>query len=136
MIRTPPPARVVSRVDWPAFLSRHDPVWDVLPARFDHGAFLGNGLLGAMVYTDGTNRLRFEIGRSDVTDHRRDNGRLPIGGMILKTAGTIKSGTLRTFLWDAETIGEVITDKGRIRFRAVVHTDEMVLLVVPINLMI
>jgi hypothetical protein len=128
MIRTPPPARIVSRVDWPAFLSRHDPIWEVLPAKFDHGAFLGNGLLGTMVYTDGTNRLRFEIGRSDVTDHRRDNGRLPIGGMILKTTGTIKSGTLRTLLWDAETMGEVITDKGRIRFRAMIHSDEMVLL--------
>jgi hypothetical protein len=49
--------------------------------------------------------------------------------MILKTAGTIKSGTLRTVLWDAETRGEIITDKGRIRFRAMNHADEMALLV-------
>lgn len=124
-----PPALLDLRVDWPAFLSRHDPVWEVLPAKFDHGAFLGNGLLGTTVYTDGPDRLRFELGRSDVTDHRRDNGRLPIGGMVLKTAGTIQSGTLRTDLWNAEVRGEAVTSKGRIRFRAVDHADEMALLV-------
>jgi alpha-L-fucosidase 2 len=129
MIRNPITVRIDKQVDWPAFLSRHDLIWDVLPAKFDHGAFLGNGLLGTMIYTDGPDRLRFELGRSDVTDHRLDNGRLPIGGIILKTAGTIKSGSMRMALWDAETRGELITDKGRIRFRAMVHSDEMVLLV-------
>ena len=129
MIRKPPPARVDMRIDWPTFLGRHDLIWEVLPATFDHGAFLGNRLLGTTIYTDGTDRLRFEIGRSDVTDHRRDNGRLPIGGMVLKTAGTIKSGTVRTDLWNAESRGEIVTDKGRIRFRALIHSDELALLV-------
>ena len=68
-------------IHWPEFLSRQDPVWETLPLDFDRGAFLGNGLLGTMIYRDGDNRLRFEMGRSDVTEHRRDNGRLPIGGM-------------------------------------------------------
>lgn len=130
MIRTKvTPPLVEARVDWPAFLSRHDLVWEVLPKQFDHGAFLGNGLLGATIYADGPSRLRFEIGRSDVTDHRRDNGRLPIGGLLLKTVGAIQSGTMRTALWNAETCGEVVTDKGRLRFRALVHADEMALLV-------
>jgi alpha-L-fucosidase 2 len=129
MIRNPVTVSVDKPVEWPAFLARHDLVWDTIPAKFDHGAFLGNGLLGTMIYTDGPDRLRFELGRSDVTDHRRDNARLPIGRMILKTAGTIKSGSLRMVLWDAETRGELVTDKGRIRFRAMVHSDEMTLLV-------
>jgi len=128
MIRNPPASRVDACVDGPAFLARQDPVWEKLPAKFDHGAFLGNGLIGATIYTDGPDRLRFEVGRSDVTDHRRDNGRLPIGGMVLKTAGAIKSGTLRTDLWNAEVRGEVLTDKGRIRFRAMVHSEELALL--------
>jgi alpha-L-fucosidase 2 len=129
IIQNPLTVDVNKLVDWPAFLSRHDLVWDSLPAIFDHGAFLGNGMIGTMIYADGPDRLRFEIGRSDVTDHRRDNGRLPIGGMILKTSGLIKSGTLRLILWDAEVRGEVVTDKGRIRFRAMVHSDEMALIV-------
>jgi alpha-L-fucosidase 2 len=120
---------VNKKVDWAEFLGRHDLVFNVLPAKFDHGAFLGNGLLGTTIYTDGPQRLRFELGRSDVTDHRRDNARLPIGGMILTTVGKIKSGTLRLALWDAEVRGDVMTEKGRIRFRAIVHAKEMVLLV-------
>jgi hypothetical protein len=116
-------------VDWPAFMARHDPVWEVLPAQFDHGAFLGNGMLGTTIYTQGKNRLRFEIGRSDVTDRRRDNARIPIGGMILTTAGTITNGTLRTDLWNAEVRGVLLTDKGRIRFRALTHAQELALLI-------
>ncbi len=128
-IRKPVLSRVQEPVDWPKFLGSHDIQWDTLPAKFDHGAFMGNGLLGTTIYSDGPNRLRFELGRSDVTDHRRDNGRLPIGGMVLKTAGIIKSGSLRMVLWDAEVRGEVTTDKGVIRFRAMDHSNEMVLLV-------
>ncbi|MEI6677386.1 MAG: glycoside hydrolase family 95-like protein [Mariniphaga sp.] len=128
-IRKPVLSRVQEPVDWPKFLGSHDIQWDTLPAKFDHGAFMGNGLLGTTIYSNGPNRLRFELGRSDITDHRRDNGRLPIGGMVLKTAGTIKSGSLRMVLWDAEVRGEVTTDKGVIRFRAMDHSNEMVLLV-------
>ncbi len=128
-IRNPPPPRVDLQVDWPAFLARHDLVWEVLPEKFDHGAFLGNGLLGTTVYQDGPSRLRFELGRSDVTDRRRDNGRLPIGGLVLTTAGVITGGTLRTDLWNAEVRGDLATDKGRVRFRALTHADEIALLI-------
>jgi len=116
-------------VDWSTFLGRHDPVWEALPAQFDHGAFLGNGLLGTTIYLEDKNRLRFELGRSDVTDHRRDNARLPIGGLILKTASAITNGTLRTDLWNAEIRGELMTKKGCLRFRAMTHANELALLI-------
>jgi hypothetical protein len=115
-------------VDWQTFLAKQDPVWEKLPRKFDHGAFLGNGLLGTTVFQDGQQQMRFEIGRSDVTDHRRDNGRLPIGGLLLKTVGQIQSGTLRTDLWNAEVRGEIVTDKGTVRFRAFNHADEIALI--------
>ncbi|MCY2996190.1 MAG: hypothetical protein NTY19_51325 [Planctomycetota bacterium] len=92
---------VTDEVDWPAFLNRHDLVWETLPTQFDYGAFLGNGLLGAMIYRDGENRLRWEMGRADVTEHRRDNSRLPIGGLVLETSGNIQDGTMRIDLWNA-----------------------------------
>lgn len=115
-------------VDWAAFLGRHDPVWETLPTKFDDGAFLGNGLMGAMIFRDGERRLRFEVGRADVTEHRRDNNRLPIGGLVLETAGRIQDGTLRLLLHDAEVRGTVQTDAGSVAFRALVHTDRMALL--------
>ena len=95
--------------------------------RFDDGAFLGNGLMGATIYRDGDHRFRWEMGRADVTEHRRDNARLPIGGLVLTTAGTIQGGRLRLDLWNAEVRGEIRTDKGTLRFRSIIHTREMAL---------
>ncbi|MEI6654371.1 MAG: glycoside hydrolase family 95-like protein [Verrucomicrobiota bacterium] len=120
-------AAVEVRVDWPGFLARQDLTWERLPAKFDDGAFLGNGLLGATIYQDGDNRMRWEMGRADVTEHRCDNARLPIGGLVLTTVGKIQSGTLRLDLWNAEVRGEVRTDKGTLNFRSLIHTAEMAL---------
>jgi len=115
-------------VDWPAFIERHDLIWDALPDNFDYGAFLGNGMLGATIYQDGPSRLRWEMGRSDVTEHRRDNARLPIGGLILTTSGTIQKSSMRMDLWNAEVRGSVTTDKGTITFRSFIHTHDMVMI--------
>ena len=82
-----------------------------------------------MIYKDGPNRLRWEMGRSDVTEHRRDNARLPIGGLVLTTHGKIKDGTLHLDLWNAEVRGTINTDKGHITFRSFIHTEEMILLI-------
>ena len=119
---------LADKVDWPAFMARHDLVFETLPTQFDCGAFLGNGLLGAMIYRDGDNRLRFEMGRADVTEHRRDNNRLPIGGLVLETAGKIQDGTMRLDLWNAEVRGTVTTEKGSIQFRTLIHTDVMAMI--------
>ena len=99
-----------------------------MPTQFDYGAFLGNGLLGAMIYRDGDNRLRWEMGRADVTEHRRDNNRLPIGGLALETVGKIQDGTMRLDLWNAEVRGTVTTDKGTLQFRTLIHTDVMAMI--------
>ncbi len=120
---------VTDQVDWRAFLHRNDLVWDTLPSQFDDGAFLGNGLIGTTIYRDGTNNLiRFEIGRTDVTDHFKDNARVLIGALMLQPVGRIQSGTFRTDLWNAETRGVVTTDKGELKFRAIVHADTLALI--------
>ncbi|MDB4582023.1 hypothetical protein N9164_02605 [Draconibacterium sp.] len=120
---------IKSLVDWPAFLGRNDIIWEVLPKKFDHGIFHGNGLMGCMIYQDSTNQIRWEMGHSDVTDHRRDNNRLPIGGMVLETVGEIKQGNSHLELWNAESSGEVVTTKGTIQFRTYIHAIEMVMVV-------
>jgi alpha-L-fucosidase 2 len=126
---TPPKVEI----DWPSFLAKQDPVWDRLPAEFDEGAQLGNGLAGLNIYRQGgDNVLRFDVGRSDVADNRPPESwlpqhgrcRLPIGHFKLLPVGTITGGTLRTDLWNAEARGEVTTDKGTIKFRALVHATE------------
>lgn len=128
-VQKPTATTVEANFEWASFLQRNDIVWDKLPLRFDHGAFHGNGLLGCMIYKDGPNSIRWEMGRSDVTAHRRDNNRLPIGGMVLETIGTIQKGTMRLDLWNAESRGKVVTDKGSISFRTYIHAIEIAMVV-------
>ena len=59
-----PPA-VQDRIDWPAFLARHDLLWGRIPKQWHEGAFLGNGLLGTMVWAQDGEALHFDVGRSD-----------------------------------------------------------------------
>lgn len=131
-------------VDWPAFLGRHDLVWEQLPRQWNEGAFVGNGQLGMMVHaTLKDNRIDFHLGRQDVTDHRKapdrktsmgvkdatvmwDFPRLDIGRMALRPAGKIKDGTLRQHLWNAEITGTITTDLGELKLRAFTPRDRMV----------
>lgn len=130
---------VDNRVDWQSFLARHDLTWESLPAAWDAGAFLGNGLLGAMIYLDRDGGLRWDIGRSDVTDHRGkpgespnatfDRARLPIGRFELQPVGKIVGGTMRLDLWNAEARGTLKTDAGQVEFRSFVHAVDSAIVV-------
>nr|MCU0749262.1 hypothetical protein [Akkermansiaceae bacterium] len=126
------------------FLSAQDPVWEQLPRQWNEGAFVGNGQLGMMVYaTLDHNRVDFHLGRQDVTDHRKapdrktsmgvdgatvmwDFPRLDIGRMALHPAGKIIDGNMRIDLWNAEITGSIITDLGKLDFRAFAPRDRMV----------
>lgn len=134
-------------LDWPAFLSRQDLVWEQLPRQWNEGAFVGNGQLGVMLYASlADNRLDFHLGRADVTDHRKapdrkssmgvpgagvmfDFPRLDLGRMALRPAGKILGGTLRQDLWNAEITGLIKTDLGELRLRLLTVRDRMVHLV-------
>lgn len=131
-------------VDWPAFLGRHDLVWEQLPRQWNEGAFVGNGQVGLMVYaTLKDNRVDFHVGRHDVTDHRMapdrktsrgvpgasvmyDFPRLDIGRMALRPAGKIKDGGMKLSLWDAELSGTIATDLGELQVRVLTLRDRMV----------
>ena len=123
------------QVHWAQFLARHDLVWERLPSKWTEGAFIGNGLLGSMIFTqDGA--LRWDVGRSDVCDHQTPTegrghnlggyyrARLYIGHFLLKPTGKITGGAMRLTLWDAETTGTIQTDQGSIAWRAFVPTGE------------
>lgn len=138
-----PPSTISVSVDWPAFLSRQDLIWEQLPRQWNEGAFVGNGQLGMMVYATLTdNRLDFHLGRADVTDHRKapdrktsmgvsgasvmfDFPRLDLGRMALRPAGKILDGTMRQDLWNAEITTTVKTDLGELKIRAVTLRDRM-----------
>ena len=114
------------QIDWPSFISHQDPVWERMPTNYFEGPFVGNGLVGAIIFQDDqeTNALRIEVGRTDVYDHRPNAGsavhycgRLPIGHLLLKPAGKILTARFRTDLWNGEVTGEITTEKGKIDLR-------------------
>ncbi|MGP4007502.1 glycosyl hydrolase family 95 catalytic domain-containing protein [Streptomyces sp. 4N124] len=122
--------------EWQEFLAAQDPVWKRMPRTWYEGPFLGNGLLGSIVYQEpGRNALRFTVHHSEVQDHRPEFGsdwgvaRLPVGNLLLHPVGTITGADLRLDLWNAEITGTLTTDKGTIRLRALVHNDRTLLLV-------
>lgn len=125
-------------INWSEFISRHNLVWDELPLQWNEGAFTGNGMLGMMVYvSEKDSAIVFNLGRTDVTDHRKapnrktsigekgatvtfDFCRLPVGKMLLKPGGRILSGKITQDIWNAEIKGMIETTNGRLYFKAFV----------------
>jgi len=132
-----------TKIDWPAFMARQDPIWKTLPNRWFDAPFLGNGQLGTLIRRINDHQVRWDVGHSFVHDHRKIddedyqlrspeillNGRLPIGHFILHTQGKITQGSCRLDLWNAEAHGTIHTDKGKIKWRTLVHSEQMVFLV-------
>jgi alpha-L-fucosidase 2 len=119
-------SRPASRVDWPAFLARHDLVWNRLPSRWGESAFIGNGRLGATIDVRDS-ALGWTINR---TDFVHDQSRYPIGRVVLKTAGTVQGGSARLTLWNAEASGTVTTDRGEVRWRSFTASRPSVIVIV------
>lgn len=125
--------QVDAELDWASFLGRHDLTWSVKPVSWDQGAFIGNGSLGAMVYSEEhrkkRNVLRFVLGRTDVTAKRAQGGyppRVPVGELHLELAGWLyQPFSMRVDLWNAELRAEFKTTTGEVRLRALVHSREM-----------
>jgi alpha-L-fucosidase 2 len=115
-------AEIKSAVDWQKFLARHDMVWDTPATNWETGAFIGNGLLGAMIYSGGTNALQWDIGRSDVTDK---GDRIAIGRFVLR-AGDISQTSMRVDLWNAEASGKLKMGDGAIEWRSFTHANDLV----------
>ncbi|PZU08260.1 MAG: hypothetical protein DI605_13600 [Sphingomonas sp.] len=124
-------------IDWATFLGRHDMIWDQLPRAWDEAPFLGNGLLGALLfYSEDEGGWRLEVSRTDVQDHRTPirqtgvgRGRLPIGHFLLRTRGKARATALRLVLHDALLTGRIVTDTGQIDLRVYVHAEDLAIVV-------
>ena len=113
-------------------------VWDSIAPDYYTGAMLGNGLLGTNIYKENDRAVRFDIGRSDVADHRAADdpasqnklfgkARLSIGRMLIETRGRILTSHMRLDIYNAEASGEITTDSGAIRFTAIVFANSNII---------
>lgn len=123
-------------LDWESYMASHDMEWVVKPVSWDEGAFLGNGLLGAMVYGEEhvskRHVLRMVTGRTDVTASRLDKPgfppRVPVGELDIELIGKIYHPShLQLSLWDAELRGTLTTTCGEVKLRALVHSEQHVM---------
>lgn len=117
-----------SNINWPAFMEEQRLNWDSISDNYYTGILLGNGQLGTNIYKENNHAIRFDIGRSDVTDQRPHNSdtvafeqllsrpRLPIGKMLLNSNGEILSADMHLDIYNAESNGTIKTTKGTIHF--------------------
>ncbi|MFI6318020.1 glycosyl hydrolase family 95 catalytic domain-containing protein [Nonomuraea sp. NPDC050556] len=122
--------RMTTDAQWSDFLKKQDLLWARMPTVWHEGPFLGDGLLGSMVYKEpSANKVRFTVQHGRVQDHRPTYGsgfgtcRLPVGHLTLDPVGTITAVDWRLSLWDAELTGTIVTTAGRITFTAFIHDE-------------
>ncbi|WP_052266126.1 glycosyl hydrolase family 95 catalytic domain-containing protein [Pedobacter kyungheensis] len=124
-------------VNWPVFMAQQNLKWDQLGKDYYSGIILGNGLLGTNIYQENDSLIRFDIGRTDVVDHREKllpnvgklytQGRLPIGCFTLKTAGKITGAKIELDIYNATASGTVFTTQGTLSFTALVAATQNVI---------
>lgn len=122
-------------VDWPTYMARQDMHWNTVPQLWDEAPFVGNGVMGSMIFQEDENSLVIQIGRGDVQEHRMasgkhavgnvlpDSSRLPVGYFTLDTVGKITGCELRLNFWDAEITGTVTTDRGTLDILVFIHSE-------------
>jgi alpha-L-fucosidase 2 len=125
--------QAAAELDWAKFLGQQDLVWKRLPTDWWQGPFLGDGLLGTMVYQEpGKNQIRFTTQHSLAQDYRPEFGsawgvcRLPVGHLTLEPAGTISKVDWRLDLHNAELTGTVTTSKGTLTLKAFIQDQTFV----------
>lgn len=109
---------ISDKIDWETFLSRHDLIWNKTPVSYFDAPFVGNGLLGAMLYMPEEGLVRLDVGSAEVVERRQtearsivDNGRLPVGYFELACNYQINRAAGRLDLYNAETRFALHTDK-------------------------
>lgn len=130
--------RLENHVDLKSFIGRHDMTWSKKSCSWDCGAFLGNGSLGTMIYSaeDKTRRntLRAVTGQTEVEVETPGRPgvytRVPLGEIDIEMDGWIFDGTcMRLDLYQAEFRANLVTTKGNVAVRALVHSMEPVILI-------
>lgn len=139
LVATTAIAQPVDTTEWSSYMKNTRLYWDSLGTDYYDGIIEGNGKLGINMYREGDRAIRFDVGRSDVTDQRPhypdsmftqqliSHPRLPIGKMVIRTAGDILSCAILLDIYNAEARGEIVTNKGRVRVFFVVPSNEEVI---------
>ena len=136
-LKDSPDKQVELKVDWPDYMKKHNLVWDIFPGRWENGPFIGNGLVGSIIWASpDSTKVKWYLGRSDIgkLDFPCGGGtpaRIQIGSMDLETVGKIlfEESSAELDLWNAEARGMIKTTKGEIKWRSFTPLDQPVIVV-------
>jgi hypothetical protein len=129
----------INQQAWGDYMKHTRLFWDSLGTDYYDGIIAGNGSLGVNMYRQSDNVIRFDIGRSDVTDQRPhypdsifaeqliSHPRLPIGKMLLHTSGRIISTYIFLDIYNAEVRGTINTSAGSFGIYFLVPSNDEVI---------
>jgi hypothetical protein len=63
-------AQPIDTTEWNTYMKNTRMHWDSMGTDYYDGIIAGNGRLGVNAYREGEKAIRFDVGRSDVTDQR------------------------------------------------------------------
>ena len=117
-------------IDYSSFLAQHDLSWESAPKNRHESAFLGNGMLGATIWSKEDEALLFKLGRNDVYSEGEQVGsRMLIGRLVLNLKEKVSKIKMRQVLNDAEVKGTISSTTKDIQWRTIIPHDDMVGLV-------
>jgi alpha-L-fucosidase 2 len=114
-------------INWPEFMAKQDLVWNNnVDSNFFHGAFIGDGIQGAMIMQDSRNPngLRMlmshykAIAHYSIPNYEYCDSKVYAGNIIIAPVGKRTRQTMRMNLYDGETSGLITTDEGTVNWRA------------------
>jgi hypothetical protein len=122
--------KISENIDWPNFLSRHDLVWTRTPRDEYEGAWLGNGMVGCMLWIE-KDELRLQVFRTDVEEHKSfeygyvgyTRARLQIGSFYFPIIGNAEECNLRLNLHKAMLEGTI----GDLHIELFAHAHDSVI---------
>jgi alpha-L-fucosidase 2 len=150
------PTESLKPIDWESFISKQDMRWDKVPKIWENAPYLGNGMLGLILFQEGKNQknptatdeknvLSLHLGRGDYFDNRPPEngkyntwiyrGRLPIGYFRIKSKGDVTGVDWRLDIWNAKLVGTVQTTVGSYKVEGLVHSlyDSFYFKITPIG---
>jgi alpha-L-fucosidase 2 len=109
-------------INWPERIASNGLTWDKIDTDFYNGAFIGDGIQGAMIMRDEKNPdgIRMLLGHykaiTHYTVHKWEycQSRVYAGNIIVDPAGTAAQQTMSMDIFNGEVNGTIKTDKGNL----------------------
>jgi hypothetical protein len=113
--------RLDRSISYDQVLKPHDFVFEKAPQNYGECAFLGNGMIGTMIWARPGEAVHFELGRNDVYSTRKmRSSRLLIGSLSLSLKSPVVSQPLHLSLHRAEASGQIKTQSGEVLWRSII----------------